>query len=417
MLGPPAQTLQFVRPHPVLYSRRMQALTVSEITECIKRLLDEYPPLQDLWVEGEVSNCVTSSAGHMYFTLKDAGAQLRCVLWRSRVPCLEHLPADGEAVVAHGHIAIYKVRGTYQFYIDQVRRAGTGDLFLQFQLLKDKLQQEGLFAEERKRPLPPFPRLVGVVTSPTGAAIRDILHVLGRRYPLAEVLLAPTAVQGDDAPPQIVAAIKALNHHGKADVVIVARGGGSLEDLWAFNDERVARAIAASRIPVISGVGHETDYSISDFVADVRAPTPSAAAELAVPDQAALRTQLLQHRDSLAAESSRFIAENRRRADHSSALLRRASPRPLVDRWRQNLDEIRERMTRLLEHRSALLREQLSSMRLRLQTLNPQETLERGYAIVLRADTGTVVTRTAQVTAGDAIDVRVSDGRFTGIVD
>ena len=401
----------------MLYSRGMQALTVSEITDRIKRLLDEYPPLQDLWIEGEVSNCVTSSAGHMYFTLKDADAQLRCVLWRSRVPHLEHLPADGEAVVAHGHIAIYKVRGTYQFYIDQVRQAGTGDLFLQFHLLKGKLQQEGLFAEERKRPLPPFPRLIGVVTSPTGAAIRDVLEVLGRRYPLAGALLAPTAVQGDGAPPQIVAAIKALNDHGKADVIIVARGGGSLEDLWAFNDERVARAIAASRIPVISGVGHETDYTISDFVADVRAPTPSAAAELAVPDQAALRAQLLQHRDSLAAESSRIIAENRRRAEHTSALLRRASPRALVDRWRQNLDEIRERMTRLLEHRCALLREQSSGMKLRLHTLNPQETLERGYAIVQRTDAGTVVSRTAQVTSGDAIDVRVSDGRFTGIVD
>jgi len=417
LLGPPAQTRQFVRPHPVLYSGGMQALTVSEITERIKRLLDEYPPLQDLWIKGEVSNRVTSSAGHMYFTLKDAGAQLRCVLWRSRVPPPEFRPADGQMVLVHGHVSVYEVRGTYQFYVDQVQQAGTGDLFLQFQLLKDKLQQEGLFAQERKRPLPPFPRLLGVVTSPTGAAIRDILHVLRRRYPLAKIVLRGTLVQGDQAPPQITSAIKALNAHADVDVIIVARGGGSLEDLWAFNDERVARAIAASRIPVISGVGHETDYTISDFVADVRAPTPSAAAELAVPDQATLRAHLLQHRDSLVAESSRIIAENRKRAEHTSALLRRASPRALVDRWRQNVDETRERMARLLEHRCALLREQSSSMKLRLYTLNPQGTLERGYAIVQRTDTGTVVSRTAQVTTGDAVDVRVSDGHFTSIVD
>ncbi|MHA1215785.1 MAG: exodeoxyribonuclease VII large subunit [Candidatus Thorarchaeota archaeon] len=395
----------------------MQTYTVSQVTLHIKDLLEGDSLLPDLWVEGEVSNYVRSSAGHMYFTLKDAQAQLPCVLWRSRVSHLEHVPTDGEAAIVHGHISVYQVRGVYQLYVDQMRRAGTGDLFLQFQMLKEKLRQEGLFAKERKRALPPFPRRVGVVTSPTGAALRDILHVLQRRYPLAEIILAPTLVQGDGASPQIVAAIEALNLHTDVDVIIVARGGGSLEELWAFNDERVARAIVASITPIISGVGHETDSTISDFVADVRAPTPSAAAEIAVPDQEALRAHLLQARDGLALVIGRCITEGRTRTEYALGLLRRASPRVLVDRWRQSLDDMRERMTTVHRHRSALLREHVSSMKLRLQTLSPQETLERGYAIVSRSDTGSVVTQTAQVTSGDAINVRVSDGRFTGVVD
>jgi len=395
----------------------MQAYTVSQATQHIKNLFAEDSVLPDLWIEGEVSNYSRSSAGHVYFTLKDARAQLRCVLWRSLVPHLEHLPVDGEAVVAHGRISVYEVRGTYQFYVDQVRRAGTGELFLQYQALKDRLQREGLFEAERKRPLPCFPQRIGIVTSLTGAAVRDILHVLRRRYPLAEIVLRGTLVQGDEAPPQIVDAIEALNAHADVDVIIIARGGGSLEELWAFNDERVARAIVASEIPVISGVGHETDYTISDFVADARAPTPSAAAEITVPDQEALRAQLSQYRDSLALEIRRPITQRQGKIDYALALLRRASPRASVDRRRHNLDDIREKMTRVCKHRSALLREQLSSMRLRLQTLSPEETLERGYAVVLRSDTGTVVIRTAQVTSGDAIDVRVTDGRFTGLVD
>jgi len=395
----------------------VQIYTVSQVTQYIKNLFEVDPMLQDLWVEGEVSNCAQSTAGHIYFTLKDARAQLRCVLWRSQVAQLEHLPANGKAVVVHGRASVYEAQGSYQLYVDWVQPAGAGALFLQFQALKDKLQREGLFATERKRPLPRFPQRLGVVTSPVGAAIRDVLHVLRRRYPLAEVILAPTLVQGDEAPPQIVAAIEALNAYIDVDAIIVARGGGSLEELWPFNDERVARAIFASKAPVISGIGHETDYTIADFVADVRAPTPSAAAEMVVPDQKALRAQIRQYCDALHQGTRQCVAEKRSTTEHVLALLHRFSPRAVVDRWRQNLDERRQRAMTMQAHRLALLREQLAGMKLRLQTLSPESTLNRGYAIVSRRDTGAVVAHIAQVTSGDAIAVRVSDGHFTGIVD
>ena len=395
----------------------MQVYTVSQVTQYIKNLFEVDPMLQDLWVEGEVSNCVQSTAGHIYFTLKDAHAQLRCVLWRSTIASLDHLPANGDAVMVHGRASVYEVQGHYQLYVDWIQPVGAGALFLRLQALKDKLQQEGLFSTERKRPLPSFPRKLGVVTSPVGAAVRDILHILQRRYPMAEVILAPTLVQGDEAPPQIVAAIKALNSHTDVDAIIVARGGGSLEELWAFNDERVARAIFASRVPVISGVGHETDYTIADFVADVRAPTPSAAAEVAVPDQEVLRGLILQHRDALHQQMKQRLSEEHRKTEHTWMLLRRFSPRALVDRWRQTLDERRQRTVTVQRHHFALLREHLGGMRLRLQALSPQSTLNRGYAVVSHRDTGAVVTHTAQVSSGDGIDVRVSDGHFTGIVD
>ncbi len=395
----------------------MPFYTVSQLTQYIKNLFESDPELQDLWVEGEVSNCMRSAAGHIYFTLKDPAAELRCALWRSQVPGLEHMPANGEAVLAHGRASVYEARGTYQLYVDQVIARGTGMLFLQFQMLKERLQHEGLFAAERKRTLPPFPRRLGVVTSPKGAAIRDILNVLARRYPLAEVIVAPTAVQGEEAPPQIVAAIEALNAHTDAEVLIVARGGGSLEELWAFNDERVARAIFASRIPVISGVGHETDYTIADFVADVRAPTPSAAAEMAVPDQEHLRGVLVRYRGDLAQALRRCLAASRTKTGHVLALLARLSPRAMLDRRRQRLDELQQRMTRTQTHRLDLLGGQMVGLVLRLQTLNPESTLKRGYAIASRRDTGAVVSRVAQVSSGDCIDVRVSDGQFTGTVD
>jgi exodeoxyribonuclease VII large subunit len=395
----------------------MQIHTVSQVTQYVKSLFDLDPMLQDLWVEGEVSNCVRSAAGHMYFTLKDAQAQIRCVLWRSQIPSLEHLPANGGAVLVHGRVSVYEAQGSYQLYVDQVQPIGTGELFLQFQMLKDRLQREGLFAAERKRPLPLFPRRLGVVTSPIGAAIRDILQVLERRYPLTEVIIAPTQVQGEEAPPQIVSAIEALNTHVDVDAIIVARGGGSLEELWAFNDERVARAIFASRAPVITGIGHETDYTIADYVADVRAPTPSAAAEMAAPDQQALRAQVLEQRTAMRQAMQRRMTEARTEAAHAVSLLRRFSPRTVVDQWRQRLDERQQRITSAYTYHLRLLRQRWDGTRLRLQALSPDSTLHRGYAIVSRRDTGAVVAQVRQVASGDAIHVRVSDGHFTGTVD
>src|SRR5512136_2978956 len=271
-------------------------MTVGALTRYIREMFEVDYRLQDVWVEGEVSVVSRPSSGHIYFTLKDAAAQIACVMWKSAAPTFGALLVHGGQILAHGKVSVYEPRGSYQLYVDRVQPQGLGDLHAQFELLKARLEAEGLFAPERKRPLPEFPHRIGLVTSPTGAVIRDICNVLARRWPLVEVVLAPTQVQGEDAPPQIVAALDALYRRDDlahiVDVIIVARGGGSLEDLWAFNDERVARKIAESPVPVVSGVGHETDFTIADFVADVRAPTPSAAAELITPDRAEFEAQL-----------------------------------------------------------------------------------------------------------------------------
>jgi len=395
----------------------MQVFTVSRITAYIRGVFDADAELQDLWVEGEVSNCVRSTAGHMYFTLKDERAQIRCVLWRSQVAALEHVPANGDAIVVHGRVSVYEVQGSYQLYVDWVQPAGMGLLFLQLEALKEKLAEEGLFAPERKRPLPPFPRRIGVVTSPAGAAIRDILDVLARRYPLAEVIVAPTLVQGDDAPAQIVAAIDLLDTATDVDLIIVARGGGSLEDLWAFNSEQVARRIVASLVPVISGVGHETDFTIADFVADVRAPTPSAAAELAVPDQQVLREGLSAYQQALLLGVGQSLQRGRRDVDSLLGTLGRLSPRAQLDRQRQSVDAARQRAWSSLRHTMSVRRERLTGLALRLSALNPDAVLQRGYAVVSHGSTGRVIRSVSQVGSGDPIDVRVSDGRFAGTVD
>ncbi len=391
--------------------------TVSQITDYIKELIEVDPLLQDVWVEGEVSNFSQSTLGHIYFTLKDEGASIRCVMWRSLAERQVYLPGDGEAVIAHGHISIYEARGLYQFYVDTVQPAGLGSLYLQFEALKERLAAEGLFAEEHKRPLPPFPRRLGVVTSPTGAAIRDILRVLGRRYPLVEVVLSPTLVQGDEAPPQIVAAIEALNRYTDVDAIILARGGGSLEELWAFNDEGVARAVYASRVPVITGVGHEIDFTIADFVADVRAPTPSAAAEMAVPDREELKATLASWSERLAQELARRIKEKRRAFKAEEEALLRLSPRAKIEGYRQRIDDLMRSAASNLGHRLALLRERLRGRILQLESLSPTGVLGRGYSITRHLGTGQVVKSVAQVKEGDRIGIRVSDGEFTGTVN
>jgi len=390
--------------------------TVSQITSYIKDLFEIDFVLQDLWVEGEVSNFTRSAAGHSYFTLKDESASIRCVMWRSLVARQGYFPANGQAILAHGRISVYEVQGTYQLYVDAAQPAGLGTLYLQFEALKQRLEAEGLFAPERKRPLPPFPHCLGVVTSPTGAALRDILHVLGRRYPLVEVILSPTLVQGDKAPPQIVAAIEVLNQHTHAEAIIVARGGGSLEELWAFNDEQVARAIYSSRLPVITGVGHETDFTIADFVADVRAPTPSAAAEIAVPDQLDLRGTLALRRNRLAALVGRQTAEWRIALEFQEHALGRLSPQANIASQRQQIDELIRVASASLMHQSALRRERLRGHLLRLQSLSPFATLDRGYSITRQLRTGEIVKSVAQVATGDRIETQISDGKFVSLV-
>lgn len=386
--------------------------TVSQLSGYIRRLFEEDQTLSDVWVEGELSTFTRASSGHCYFTLKDAGSEVRGVMWRTVANTQRQLPRHGERVLAHGNVSVYEARGTYQLYVDLIRPAGVGDLHRQFELLKARLEAEGLFDPARKRTLPPWPRRVGVVTSPTTAALRDILNVLGRRYPLVEVLLSPTLVQGDAAPPQIVAAIQALSARDDVDLVILARGGGSLEDLWAFNDEGVARAIVACRHPVISGVGHESDFTIADLSADVRAPTPSVAAELAVPDRAALATGMAELAARLSDALQGQLAERRAALEAHRRALRHLSPQARLRSARQRVDDLLATASARFVHGLALRRARLTGLSARLESLNPLATLARGYAIVRQVETGRLVSSVAQVSPGDRLAVRVADGTF-----
>jgi exodeoxyribonuclease VII large subunit len=390
--------------------------TVTELTRYLRQLFEMDYRLQDLEVEGEVSN-FRIPRGHAYFTLKDADAQLRCVMWRSAVQSQAALPQDGEQVIAHGHVSVYEAGGQYQLYCTSLRPAGVGDLHARFEELKARLQAEGLFDPERKRLIPARPAVIGLVTSPGAAALQDVLKVLTRRYPLARVVLSPTAVQGDQAPPQIVAALEALNDHAAVDVILVVRGGGSLEDLWCFNDERVVRAIAASRIPVVSGVGHEVDFTLADFAADLRAPTPSAAAEQVTPltaDDLRAGVRDAAQRLDLAAESA--LVERRRVLDGIGESLRRLSPQAMVDNARQRIDALLGRAGRAVHGGLRLRRERLVGVQKTLHAMNPQATLARGYAIV-RGPDGVVLRRAADVSPGQHIDVRLLVGRLRARVE
>ena len=389
--------------------------TVSELTRYIQGVLEEDATLQEVWLSGELSNVTRSSAGHLYFTLKDAGAALSCVMWRAAAERLTWQPKQGAAALARGHISVYPVQGRYQLYVDHLQPAGLGDLHARFEELRDRLRAEGLFDAGRKKPLPPFPRVLGIVTSPQAAALRDVLNILRRRYPLVRVLLAPTLVQGEQAPPQIVAALRALDARDDIDVILLVRGGGSLEELWAFNEEMVARAVAACRHPVVSGVGHETDFTIADFVADLRAPTPSAAAELSVPDQAELRQRIGAWAGRLRGSMDRRLSQARLAVEQQQRTLQRLSPQARVNARRQQVDDLCRRANRALAHSLTLRRSGLGGLQARLAALNPLATLERGYAIVRRADSGAVVRSAAQVQAGDALAIRVHDGEFGAV--
>lgn len=386
--------------------------TVSQLMARIRSTVETDPRLLDVWVEGEVSNFRQVASGHCYFTLKDAGAELRCVMWRDRVRGMRALPSNGDSVLAHGRVGVYEQRGDLQLYVDALEMRGLGWLYQEYERLKARLEAEGLFSPERKRPLPRFPRRIGVVTSPDAAALRDILNILSRRYPLAEVILSPTLVQGEEAPPQIIAALRALNAREDIDVILLARGGGSLEELWAFNDERVARAVADSRIPVVCGVGHETDFSLADFAADLRAPTPSAAAELATPDRAELQQKVRVLRARLVRALEADLSRRRERVREQARALRRLSPILRLVQARQRLDDLTERAGRAIRHQIAVRRERLAGLAGRLEGVSPLATLERGYAIVQRAADGLIVRSPAQVEVGDALRIRVRDGEF-----
>ena len=403
LLGPPSK---------LGYNHPMRIYRIGQITGYIKGLMEEDDLLQDLWLEGEISNWRPYPSGHIYFSLKDESAAINAVLWRPYAAALAFRPRDGDGVLAHGYISVYEARGVYQLYVDELRRAGEGLQALELERLKKQLAAEGLFEAARKRPLPSYPRRLGVVTSPAGAAWRDICRVLARRYPLVEVRLAPAAVQGAEAPEQIVNALRLLAQHGEADAIIIARGGGSAEDLWAFNDEGVARAIAASPVPVIAGVGHEIDWTVADLVADVRAPTPSAAAEIAVPDRSELLALVDQRRASLVAALNTRFAQARLEWGREREALRRASPQGLINSGRQRLDGLQHRMQMAVRHALALRRAHLQAAHARLTSLSPLATLERGYALVSRQEDGRVVRSVRQATPGAALRVRVADGEF-----
>ena len=393
---------------PTLFST--QQWTVSKLTYYIRRLLEENEVLQDVWVQGEISNLSRPASGHVYFTLKDASAALRCVMWKTSAVRLGIPLQDGKAVEVHGKIGVYEVSGQYQLYADQIRPVGEGALYQEFMRLKAMLEAEGLFAPERKRPIPMFPQKIGIVTSATGAALRDMLNTLRRRLPLVEVILAPSPVQGVEAPPALVKAIQVLNYQ-LSDVILLARGGGSIEDLWAFNDERVVRAVAMSTVPVICGVGHETDFTLCDFAADLRAPTPTAAAELATQiTMIDLRAALQNYKTRILSATLKLLAEQKTSISSLVSQLRYVSPQRRIQSERQRVDELGRRMHSSLFHHIQLESAHIRGMQRRLEALNPMAVLARGYAVVTRKDDGSVVSRVAQ--ASDEMNVRVSDGEF-----
>lgn len=385
--------------------------SVSELTQYIRELFEIDYRLQDLEVSGEISNFSRARSGHLYFTLKDDKAQLKCVMWRSAAERLRFAPQDGDAVVVNGRISIYEASGVYQLYAEQMSPMGQGDLAAAFEALKAKLSDEGLFDAEFKKPIPQFPKKIGIVTSADAAALRDIINVLRRRYPLVSVLIAPTLVQGADAPPGIVRALRWLDGRTDIDTIIVARGGGSMEDLWAFNDEGVARAIFAAQHPVISGVGHEVDFTIADFVADLRAPTPSAAAELAVPDVSELRpyfTTIQQQMKTIVLER---IGHYRWQVQTLKRSLSHLSPRVGVASNRQRLDGWQSRLERAMQRRLDQSAHRLNLLQTQLTAVSPTATLARGYAIVRDGD-GRIVRTPAAVKSGDPLTVQVRDGQF-----
>lgn len=439
--------------------RERDVYTVSRLNKEVRLLLESGLPV--LWLEGELSNFAAPASGHWYFSLKDAQAQVRCAMWKQRNSLLRFRPKEGMHVLARARVGLYEPRGEYQLIVEHLEEAGEGALKREFEKLKTKLAAEGLFAAERKRPLPAVPRRIGVVTSRTGAAIHDILRVLRARFPAAAVLLYPTAVQGAAAVPEIVRAIECASRREDCDVLIVARGGGSLEDLWCFNDERVARAISACRVPTISGVGHEVDVTIADFVADVRAPTPSAAALAAVPDKTAWLDTLTQFQSRFAGAMSRLLrtrsvalgavtqrlqishpgaklAQHVQRLDDLDLRLRSALRGVLLHQqqrleglstrlWRENprhrlealcaqAAALRQRLLSAFSGSLTALEQRLALAARTLDAVSPLATLSRGFAVVTRVDDGSLLRDASQAPAGTEIEARLSKGRVRATV-
>ena len=393
-----------------------EALTVSELNARIKGLIESDPVLGSVCVRGELSNYKVYPSGHHYFTLKDAESSLRCVMFRFAASKLRFRPESGMGVTVWGRVSVYPRDGAYQLYCEDIMPEGAGDLQVAFEQLREKLQREGLVDPAHKKPIPRYPERIAVITSSAGAAVHDIIRVLRKRWPVAKVILLPVRVQGVEAPPEIVGAIRYANRYKVADVIITGRGGGSIEDLWAFNDERVARAIYESELPVISAVGHEPDVTIADYVADLRAATPSNAAELAAPDMSELREAIMSARARLDQAVDRGIRERRKRLEELGSRRVMRSPTGFIDQRRLELDSIRLRLDSAASARLNREKQRFSSLAAKLDALSPLKVLGRGYAIALDAG-GRAVKDAGQLTAGDRLSLRLSKGEADCLVE
>lgn len=387
-------------------------LTVSEVTQIIKNLFDSSEVLRHVYVKGEISNFKHHISGHMYFTLKDERAQIRCIMFKSKNVLLPFYPENGMKVIALGQISVFEKTGEYQLYVEDLEPDGIGALHMAFEKLKAKLEKEGLFDAARKREIPFLPRKIGLITSLTGAAIRDLLTVIKRRFPNVDIVIAPVLVQGREAADEICAALRDMNCFKDIDVIIVGRGGGSIEELWAFNEEKVARAIFHSKIPVISAVGHETDFTIADFVADKRAPTPSAAGEMVVPEKSRLQNDIVRLRARLINAAVGFVNIKRQQLEYARRSAVFTSPGNLIVNFRLTLDMLSKRLLKetkiLIDSRRLLFKNHIG----KLQALNPLSILERGYSICQIAGTDKIVTKIQDVADRDMVRVLLSDGNL-----
>ncbi len=380
-------------------------LSVSDLNRLAREVLERSFPL--FWVSGEISNLTRAASGHWYFSLKDERAQVRCVMFRGKNQYLDWVPREGDHVEARALVTLYEARGDFQLTIEGLQKAGLGALYEAFERLKSKLEREGLFDPARKRALPPLPRRIGIVTSPDAAALHDVLTTLRRRMPGIPVILYPTPVQGKGAAERIAAAIRVASERAECDVLIVCRGGGSMEDLWQFNEEIVARAIVAASMPVVSGVGHETDFTIADFAADRRAPTPTAAAEMVVPERAALLRQVTQLHQRLQRQARMMLQQRHQQLDYLSRRL--LSPMQQLDQRKALLEQSARRLDRAMQQCLNQQQQKIQRLELSLLHLSPQAVLERGYSIV-QSTSGEVITEHSQLTAGAQVRIRLAQG-------
>lgn len=386
-----------------------QAISVTELNNIVKCLLENEPYLSDIYVRGEISNFKAHSSGHFYFSLKDETGVVKAVMFRSSAALLPFFPENGMKIIAHGRISSYVRDGQYQLYVDAMEPDGIGSLYIAFEQLKAKLASEGLFDVDKKLQIPKIPKRIGVITSPTGAAVRDIINVIGRRFPYAEIVIFPSLVQGTDAPASLCRGIEYFNESLSVDTIIIGRGGGSLEDLWAFNDERLARFIYNSKIPVISAVGHETDYTICDFVSDVRAPTPSAAAEIAVPDVLELKRKINNIISRESAVLSIRLDSYKKRLHNIGTSRVLSSPMNFVDEKNMALLDLSTKLENSYKSKVSDKRNSLTVITGKVCALNPMAVLSRGYSAVFD-NKGNVVKRIAEISVGETLTIRVSDG-------